>query len=73
MSQVVQWEVTMSHSTFTIRLLGAAAILPLVSACGSSTVTPGSGASAVKAALPGGVLGVVTTALGPVMRRIVGV
>ncbi len=57
----------MSGSTITVRLLGATATLLLASACGSSTATPGAGTSAVKAGLPGGVLGVATTALGPVL------
>jgi Uncharacterized protein conserved in bacteria len=63
----------MSGSTITIRLLGAAATLLLASACGtSSTAAPGAGTSAIKAAAPGavsagGVLGVATTSLGPVL------
>lgn len=52
--------------TFTVRLLGAAALLLLASACGSSTVTPGAGTTTV-AVTPGGVLGVATTSLGPVL------
>jgi len=62
----------MSSSVFTIRLLGAAAGLLLVSACGTSTATNGTGTSAVKAVAPaavapGGVLGVATTSLGKVL------
>ena len=56
----------MSGSTFTVRLLGAAALL-LASACGSSTVTSGAGTSPTNATTPGGVLGVATTSLGPVL------
>jgi predicted lipoprotein with Yx(FWY)xxD motif len=57
----------MSGSTFNLRLLGATAAVLLASACGSSTVSPGAGTSATKAATPGGVLGVATTSLGPVL------
>ena len=57
----------MSGSTFTVRLLGAAATLMLAAACGSSTVTPAAGTSPTKATTPGGVLGVATTSLGPVL------
>lgn len=80
-SQIVHWEltprqptgeVTMSGSTFTVRLLGATAVLMLAAACGSSsatpasTATPGAGTSATTSA-PGGVRGVATTSLGPVL------
>ena len=61
----------MSGSTFTVRLLGATATVLLASACGSSTVAPGAAtatkAATSKAATPGGVLGVATTSLGPVL------
>jgi len=56
----------MSVSTFTVRLLGATATVLLASACGSSTVTPAA-TSSTKAATSGGVLGVATTSLGPVL------
>src|SRR5450756_490541 len=65
----------MSGSTFIVRLLGATATLMLAAACGNSTaspvsdsrsVTPGGGTSATMSA-PGGVLGVATTSLGPVL------
>jgi predicted lipoprotein with Yx(FWY)xxD motif len=61
------WEVIMSGSTFTIRLLGATAAVLLASACGSTTATPGTGASPTSAATSGGALGVRTTSLGPVV------
>ena len=62
---------TMSHSRFTVSLLGTAATLMIVAACGSTTttaskVTFGAASSATPSA-PGGVLGVATTALGPVL------
>lgn len=58
----------MSGSTVTARLLGATAALLLASACGASgAASPGAGANPVRAALPGGVLGVSKTALGPVL------
>ena len=57
----------MSGSTPTVRLLGAAVTLLLASACGSSTVTSGAGPSPTNATTPGGVLGVATTSLGPVL------
>jgi predicted lipoprotein with Yx(FWY)xxD motif len=57
----------MSGSTFTVRLLGATAAVLLASACGTSTVTPAAGTSATKTATPGGVLGVATTSLGPIL------
>lgn len=57
----------MSGSTFTARLLGGAAILLLASACGSNAVTPVAGLTPVNARTPGGVLGVATTSLGPVL------
>src|SRR5450756_1197476 len=62
----------MSGSTFTVRLLGATAVLMLAAACHSSsatpvsTATPGAGTSATTSA-PGGVRGVATTSLGPVL------
>lgn len=56
----------MSGSTFTVRLLGAAATLMLAAACGS-TATTTAGTSPTKATTPGGVLGVATTSLGPVL------
>ena len=55
----------MSGSAFTVRLLGATATLLLASACGS-TAAPGAGTTSVAVA-PGGVLGVATTSLGPVL------
>ena len=57
----------MSGTTFTVRLLGTTATLLLASACGSSTVTSGAGTSPTNATTPGGVLGVATTSLGPVL------
>lgn len=57
----------MSGSKLTVRLLGATATLLLASACGSNTATQGAGAGAVKVGAPGGVLGVATTSLGPVL------
>jgi predicted lipoprotein with Yx(FWY)xxD motif len=62
----------MSRSTITVSLLGGAATLLLAAACGTSTTTSassvasGAPASATPAA-PGGVLGVATTSLGPVL------
>jgi predicted lipoprotein with Yx(FWY)xxD motif len=65
----------MPGSTFAVRLLGATATLLLAAACSNSTtspvsgnkaVTPSTGTSAGKAA-SGGVLGVATTPLGPVL------
>ena len=56
----------MSGSRFTVRLLGAAATLMLAAACGS-TATTTAGTSPTKATTPGGVLGVATTSLGPVL------
>jgi predicted lipoprotein with Yx(FWY)xxD motif len=58
----------MSRSTFNVSLLGAAATLMLAAACGTSTTSASSSApgSATPAA-PGGVLGVATTSLGPVL------
>jgi len=68
----------MSGSTFTVRLLGAAATVLLASACGGTSVTPtaetsptvtpavGTG-SAKTTTTPGGVLTVASTALGPVL------
>src|SRR5450759_3141451 len=57
----------MSGFTFTVRLLGAAATILLASACGTSTAATGAGANAIKAGMPGGVLGVAKTSLGPVL------
>jgi len=59
-------EVTMSGSTFTIRLLGAAATLMLAAACSNNSVSP---VSSSRTVTPGaaGVLGVATTSLGPVL------
>jgi predicted lipoprotein with Yx(FWY)xxD motif len=65
----------MSGSTFIVRLLGATATLMLAAACGNSTASPvsslrtvtsGAATSAATSA-PGGVLGVATTSLGPVL------
>jgi predicted lipoprotein with Yx(FWY)xxD motif len=59
----------MSRCTVTVSLLGAAATLMLAAACGTSTTTSassGAPASATPTA-PGGVLGVTTTSLGPVL------
>ena len=66
---------TLSGSTFVVSLLGAAAALMLATACSNNTVspvssvrtvTPGAGTSA-RTSVPGGVLGVATTSLGPVL------
>jgi predicted lipoprotein with Yx(FWY)xxD motif len=57
----------MSGSKLTIRLLGATATLMLAAACGTSTDTSGAAGSAIKAGASGGVLGVATTPLGPVL------
>ena len=57
----------MSGSTFTVRLIGGAATLLLAAACGTSTITAGAGTAPTKAPTPGGVLGVATTSLGPVL------
>ena len=57
----------MSGSTFTVRLLGATATLLLASACGSATATSGGATSPTSAAPSGGILGVRTTSLGPVL------
>jgi len=61
------WEVNMSGSTLTLRLVGATATVLLASACGSTTTsTPGAPASPASAST-GAVLGVRTTSLGPVL------
>ena len=57
----------MSGSTFTLRLLGATAVVALASACGSTTATSGAGASPTSASTSGGVLSVRTTSVGPVL------
>ena len=59
----------MSRSTVTVSLLGAAATLMLTAACGTSTTTSASSGAAGSATptAPGGVLGVATTSLGPVL------
>jgi predicted lipoprotein with Yx(FWY)xxD motif len=62
----------MSRSTVTVSLLGAAATLMLAAACGTSTTTTTTSASSsapgsATPAAPGGVLGVATTSLGPVL------
>src|SRR5664279_6097857 len=62
----------MSRSTVTVSLLGAAATLMFAAACGTSTTTSASSAASgapatAPAAAPGGVLGVATTSLGPVL------
>jgi predicted lipoprotein with Yx(FWY)xxD motif len=56
----------MPGCTFTVRLLGATATVLLASACGS-TVTSGAGTTATTTAASGGVLGVATTSLGPIL------
>jgi predicted lipoprotein with Yx(FWY)xxD motif len=56
----------MSRCTFTVSMLGAVATVMLAAACGSSTATSGGGGGATSSA-PGGVLGVATTSLGPVL------
>ena len=56
----------MSRSTSTVSMLGAAAVLMLAAACGASTATSGGGGGATPS-VPGGVLGVATTSLGPVL------
>lgn len=53
-------------SRSTVRLLGGVVTLLLATACGS-TVTPGAGTTHTPATTPGGILGVATTALGPVL------
>jgi predicted lipoprotein with Yx(FWY)xxD motif len=58
-------EVTMPGSTFTIRLLGAAATLMLAAACSNNSVSPVSSRTVTPGAA--GVLGVATTSLGPVL------
>ena len=61
------WEVNMSRSTLTLRLVGATATVLLAAACGNTTTTtPGAPASPASAST-GGVLGVRTTSLGPVL------
>ncbi|MEO8519090.1 MAG: hypothetical protein ABI438_07885 [Dermatophilaceae bacterium] len=66
----------MSHPKLAVRLLGAAATVLLASACGSTPSTPagpgatgatGAAPSPINAAASGGVLGVHTTSLGPVL------
>jgi predicted lipoprotein with Yx(FWY)xxD motif len=62
----------MSRSTVTVSLLGAAATLMFAAACGTSTTTSASSAATgapatAPAAAPGGVLGVATTSMGPVL------
>jgi predicted lipoprotein with Yx(FWY)xxD motif len=57
----------MPGSTFTIRILGATATLLLASACGSATATSGGATSPTGAVSSGGILGVSTTSLGPVL------
>jgi predicted lipoprotein with Yx(FWY)xxD motif len=59
----------MSRSTITVSLIGAAATLMLTAACGTSTTTSASSGAPATApsAAPGGVLGVATTSLGPVL------
>jgi predicted lipoprotein with Yx(FWY)xxD motif len=59
----------MSRSTITVSLFGAAATLMLAAACGTSTTTSASSGAPGSATLtaPGGVLGVATTSLGPVL------
>jgi predicted lipoprotein with Yx(FWY)xxD motif len=65
----------MSGSTFTIRLLGATATLMLAAACSSNSVSPASSnrsgapgaAGSTTTSASGGVLGVATTSLGPVL------
>jgi predicted lipoprotein with Yx(FWY)xxD motif len=59
----------MSRSTITVSLLGAAATLMLAAACGTSTTTSASSGAPGSATptAPGGVLGVATTSLGPVL------
>lgn len=53
-------------TAFTARLLAATASLLLVSACGSNTATP-TATTPSNATTRGGVLGVATTSLGPVL------
>ena len=60
----------MSRSTMTASLLGAVAILMLAAACGTGTTSTTASSSApgnATAAAAGGVLGVATTPLGPVL------
>lgn len=57
----------MTGSAFTVRLLAAATLL-LASACGSTTTTPTASPTPTSGATAsGGVLGVATTSLGPVL------
>ena len=61
------WEVNMTRSTLTLRLIGATATVLLASACGSTTTaTPGAPASPTSGST-GGVVGVRTTSLGPIL------
>lgn len=59
----------MSRSKVTVSLLGAGATLLLAAACGASTTPSASSGSPGSAGptAPGGVLGVATTSLGPVL------
>jgi predicted lipoprotein with Yx(FWY)xxD motif len=56
----------MSGSSFRVGLLGAAATVLLAAGCGSGTAASGGGSSPAKS-VSGGVLGVATTSLGPVL------
>jgi predicted lipoprotein with Yx(FWY)xxD motif len=57
----------MSRSTVTVSLLGAAATVMLAAACGTSTSASSVASGGATPAAPGGVLGVATTSLGPVL------
>jgi predicted lipoprotein with Yx(FWY)xxD motif len=57
----------MSVSNLAARLLAVTATLLLASACGDSSVTIDAAPGAAKAGAPGGVLGVATSSLGPVL------
>src|SRR5664279_5563192 len=59
-------EVIMSGSSFRVGLLAAAATVLLAAGCGSGTAASGGGSSPAKS-VSGGVLGVATTSLGPVL------
>src|SRR5450631_201219 len=59
-------EVVMSGCSFRVGLFGAAASVLLAAGCGSGAAVPGGGSSPAKS-VSGGVLGVATTSLGPVL------
>jgi len=64
------WEVTMSRSAFTVRLLGGAVTLLVAAACGSGNGTTVAGtmaASSTAKPAAGNTLGVATTSLGTLL------